>query len=150
MASASVKFLYQPGIDQDISPKAKDKWMHLSCPYYIFTIIYPMSLLDIESITTAVSALLGLTVAQGNRSSVAVPSCHSDCLTATALLLSKSHVSLKVCSRAWAFPMEELEKGLKELRGFAAPWGEQVSTGQTPQELLGTGPPTKGYTWRDP
>jgi hypothetical protein len=22
-------------------------------------------------------------------------------------------------------PMEELEKGLKELRGFAAPWGEQ-------------------------
>ena len=49
-----------------------------------------------------------------------------------------------------AFPMEELEKGLKELRGFAAPWGEQVSTGQTPQELLGTGPPTKGYTWRDP
>jgi hypothetical protein len=24
-----------------------------------------------------------------------------------------------------------------------------VSTGQTPLELLGTGPPTKEYTWRD-
>ena len=30
--------------------------------------------------------------------------------------------------------MEMLEKELKELRGFAAPWGEQqVSTGQTSQ-----------------
>jgi hypothetical protein len=29
--------------------------------------------------------------------------------------------------------MEELEKGLKELRGFAAPWrGAKVSTDQTP------------------
>jgi hypothetical protein len=30
--------------------------------------------------------------------------------------------------------MEELEKGLKELRGFAAPWGEQtVSTARHPR-----------------
>ena len=43
-------------------------------------------------------------------------------------------------------PMEELEKGLKELWGFAAPWGggTTVSTGQTP-ELPETGPPTKEY-----
>jgi hypothetical protein len=27
--------------------------------------------------------------------------------------------------------MEELEKGLKELRGFASPWGEQQCQGQT-------------------
>jgi hypothetical protein len=44
--------------------------------------------------------------------------------------------------------MEELEKGLKELRGFAAPWkGQQC---QQALELLGTGPPTKEYTWSDP
>ena len=45
--------------------------------------------------------------------------------------------------------LEELEKGLKELRGFAAPLGGReatVSTGQIKPELLGTGPPTKEYT----
>jgi hypothetical protein len=36
--------------------------------------------------------------------------------------------------------MEELEKGLKELKGFAT---HQL-------ELPGTKPPTKEYTWRDP
>jgi hypothetical protein len=46
--------------------------------------------------------------------------------------------------------MGELEKGLKELRGFATPCGEQLSTGQTLPELPGTGPPTKDYTWKDP
>jgi hypothetical protein len=47
--------------------------------------------------------------------------------------------------------MEELEKGLKDLRGFADPWiRATVSTGQTPPGLLGTGPTTKNYTWRDP
>ena len=45
--------------------------------------------------------------------------------------------------------MEELEKELKELRGFAAPWGEQNYQLAIPPELLGTGPPTKEYTWRD-
>ena len=49
-------------------------------------------------------------------------------------------------------PIEEMEKGLKELRGFAAPWGEQQCQQATPplQELPGTGPPTKAYTWSDP
>jgi hypothetical protein len=43
--------------------------------------------------------------------------------------------------------MEELEKGLKELKEFAAPLG--LLTGQTSLELQGTGLPTKEYTWRD-
>jgi hypothetical protein len=45
--------------------------------------------------------------------------------------------------------MEELEKGLKKLKGFA-----KLSTNQIPPplplELPGTKPPTKEYTWRDP
>jgi hypothetical protein len=46
--------------------------------------------------------------------------------------------------------MEELEKGLKELRRFAAPWREQHCQQDRSLELPGTGPPTKEYTWRDP
>jgi hypothetical protein len=50
--------------------------------------------------------------------------------------------------------MEELEKGLKELRGFAAPWGRGGGSNSVNRpdtlELPGTGPPTKEYTWRDP
>jgi hypothetical protein len=47
--------------------------------------------------------------------------------------------------------MEELKKELKELRGFAAPWGGSNSVNWLDLlELLGTGPPTKEYTWRDP
>jgi hypothetical protein len=46
--------------------------------------------------------------------------------------------------------MKELEKALKELRGFIAPWREQHFQQARPSELLGTGPPTKEYTWRDP
>jgi hypothetical protein len=44
--------------------------------------------------------------------------------------------------------MEELEKGLKELRGFTAPWREQQcqQARPTPLELPGSGPPTKEYT----
>jgi hypothetical protein len=45
--------------------------------------------------------------------------------------------------------MEELEKGLK-LRGFAALLGEQQCQQGRAPELLGTGPPIKEYTWRDP
>ena len=42
-------------------------------------------------------------------------------------------------------PVEELEKGLKELKGFATPYEEQY---QPPSpELPGTKPPTKEYTW---
>ena len=33
--------------------------------------------------------------------------------------------------------MEELEKGLKELRGFAAPWGEQQCQQARPPGVLG-------------
>jgi hypothetical protein len=44
--------------------------------------------------------------------------------------------------------MKDLEKELEELREVAAPWSEQeLSTSQTPLELLGTRPPTKEYTW---
>jgi hypothetical protein len=46
--------------------------------------------------------------------------------------------------------MEELEKGLKELRGFAAPWGSNSVNWPDFPELLGSGQPTKEYTWRDP
>jgi hypothetical protein len=45
--------------------------------------------------------------------------------------------------------MEELEKGLKELREFAAPWREQQCQQARPPELLGTGPPTKEYICND-
>jgi hypothetical protein len=43
-------------------------------------------------------------------------------------------------------PVEELAKGVKELRFFAAPWGEQKCQLARPLELLGNGPPTKEYT----
>jgi hypothetical protein len=46
--------------------------------------------------------------------------------------------------------MVELEKGLKELRGFAAPCGEQhckLDRLHPCPEFLGTGPPVKEYTW---
>ena len=46
--------------------------------------------------------------------------------------------------------MEELEKRLKELIGFAAPWGEQQYQLDRPLELPATGPPTKEYTLRGP
>jgi hypothetical protein len=47
-------------------------------------------------------------------------------------------------------PMEELEKGLKELGGgVAAPWGEQQCQPPDLPELPGIGPSTKEYTWRD-
>jgi hypothetical protein len=46
--------------------------------------------------------------------------------------------------------MEELEKGLKELKRFATPWEEQQYQTTRPKELPGTKPPTKEYTWRDP
>jgi hypothetical protein len=39
--------------------------------------------------------------------------------------------------------MEELEKGLKELRGFAVLWGSNSVNWTDPLELPGTGPPTK-------
>jgi hypothetical protein len=45
--------------------------------------------------------------------------------------------------------MEELEKGLKELRGLQS-WGGASVNWPGPPELLDTGPPTKEYTWRDP
>ena len=46
--------------------------------------------------------------------------------------------------------MEELEKGLKELRGLQ-PHGRSNSVNQPdPLELPGTKPPTKMYKWRDP
>ena len=41
--------------------------------------------------------------------------------------------------------MEELEKRLKELRGFVTPWLEQQSLPARPPELPGTRPPTKEY-----
>jgi hypothetical protein len=42
------------------------------------------------------------------------------------------------------------EEGLKELRGFAAPWREQQCQPQDPPELWDTGPSTKEHTWKDP
>jgi hypothetical protein len=47
--------------------------------------------------------------------------------------------------------MEELEKGLKELKWFATPYEEQQykPTRHHPPELPGIKPPTKEYTCRD-
>ena len=46
--------------------------------------------------------------------------------------------------------MEELEKGLKDLKGFATHCkNNNINQPDTP-ELSGTKPPTKEYTWRDP
>jgi hypothetical protein len=39
--------------------------------------------------------------------------------------------------------MEELEKGLKELRGFAAPWRKQQCQKARSQDLPGIGPSVK-------
>jgi hypothetical protein len=49
-------------------------------------------------------------------------------------------------------PMEELEKGLKELMGFAIHRKNNNINQQNPPppELPGTKPPTKEHTWRDP
>jgi hypothetical protein len=46
--------------------------------------------------------------------------------------------------------MEELEKGLKELRGFAPHRKNNNINQPDPPELPGTKPPTTEYTWRDP
>ena len=46
--------------------------------------------------------------------------------------------------------MMELEKGPKELKGFAGPKEEQQYEITRPTELPGTKQPTKEYTWRDP
>jgi hypothetical protein len=48
--------------------------------------------------------------------------------------------------------MEELEKGLKELMGFAIHRKNNNINQQNPPppELPGTKPPTKEHTWRDP
>jgi hypothetical protein len=47
--------------------------------------------------------------------------------------------------------MGELEKGLKELKGFATSYEEQQYEPTSPPlpDLLGTKQPTKEYTWRD-
>jgi hypothetical protein len=42
--------------------------------------------------------------------------------------------------------MEELEKGLKELKGFSTLGRKNISQ-PDPIELPGTKPPTKEYTW---
>jgi hypothetical protein len=45
--------------------------------------------------------------------------------------------------------MEELEKGPKELKGFAAPEKEQQYDHPLLRVLAGSKSPTKVYTWRD-
>jgi hypothetical protein len=45
--------------------------------------------------------------------------------------------------------MEEVEKGLKELKGFMTPQEEQQYQPTRSPELPGTKLPTKEYTWRD-
>ena len=47
-------------------------------------------------------------------------------------------------------PMEQLEKGPKELKRFAALQENNNMDQPVPPELPGTKPPTKEYTWRDP
>jgi hypothetical protein len=47
-------------------------------------------------------------------------------------------------------PVEELEKGSKEMKGFTAPQRNKNMNQPVPLELSGNKPPTKEYTWRDP
>ena len=46
--------------------------------------------------------------------------------------------------------MEELEKGLKELKGFATHRKNNNINQPDPIEIPGTKPTTKEYTWRVP
>jgi hypothetical protein len=46
--------------------------------------------------------------------------------------------------------MKELEKGRKELKGFAAPLEEKHMNQPVPPELPGVKPPTKEFTWERP
>ena len=46
--------------------------------------------------------------------------------------------------------MEELEKGLKELKGFATHRKNNNTNQPDPPELPEIKPLTKEYTWRDP
>ena len=48
------------------------------------------------------------------------------------------------------FPMDELEKGLKELKGFADHRKNNNINQPDLPELPGTKPPTKEHTWMDP
>ena len=48
-------------------------------------------------------------------------------------------------------PNEGVGEGTEGAERVCSPMeGATVSTGQNPQEISGTGPPTKEYTWRDP
>jgi hypothetical protein len=44
-------------------------------------------------------------------------------------------------------PIEELEKGLKELKGCNFIGRTMISTNQIPPEFSGSKPQTKEYTW---
>jgi hypothetical protein len=46
--------------------------------------------------------------------------------------------------------VEELEKGLNELKGFASYRKNNNINQPNPPEVPGTKPPTKEYMWRDP
>jgi hypothetical protein len=46
--------------------------------------------------------------------------------------------------------MKELEKGLKELKGFVTHMKNNNINQPEPPEFPGTKPSTKEYTWRDP
>ena len=46
--------------------------------------------------------------------------------------------------------MEELDKGLKELKGLQPHRRDNNINQPDPPELPGAKPPTKEYTWRDP
>jgi hypothetical protein len=48
------------------------------------------------------------------------------------------------------FLMEELQKCLKELKGLQLHRKNKNINQPDPTELLGTKPPTKEYTWREP
>lgn len=47
-------------------------------------------------------------------------------------------------------PMEELKKGLKELKEFGTPQEEKYINNPDTQELPETKPTTREYTWRAP
>jgi hypothetical protein len=67
-----------------------------------------------------------------------------------------SHIKIEVRILKWWNPTSnypiksKLEKGMKMPRGLQLHGGSNSVNRPEPSELLGTVPPTKEYTWRDP
>jgi hypothetical protein len=62
----------------------------------------------------------------------------------------RSRCSQATIGLSTGYPIEELEKGPKELKGLQPHRRNNNVNQPVPPELPRTKPPTKEYTWRDP